>query len=396
MKDRVKEIYSKFGANERAIVDKIKIGFIRDTVIIIVGAKLKLQWTGWLQYLIPLPIALGLLLIALIVYLFGGFYVAVAIALIGALMLIRILFDFLTVKLDFRFSEPRPKRNDDKNIFELMLSRNSCRSYQTKKMDEADYNELMESVQKHLAEPKFSSEEIRIEYISIPIRVWPVVNATEFLVAIAPKEYNRLAVMDVGRTLQKIVVDATRMGLATCWIGPGADHESITSKLGERFNPVKDNIICVCSIGYESRYKPIFIRIFSNQMRTRLPIDSLFFDDYEMNHPIDINQEPYKLFKENYEACRWAPSSYNGQTTRGVIVTDNDEINRIDFLASTSSRFYAAVASGIWCANWEMGCNELQIEGAFTKLKQSEIEFTESQKAPVYDMSWVLKKAIKK
>ncbi len=76
---------------------------------------------------------------------------------------------------------------------------------------------------------------VRFEYISAPLTVWPTVNATEFLVAIAPKKYNRLAVIDVGRSLQKIVMDATRMGLGTCWIGPGADHASIMKVPGGSF-----------------------------------------------------------------------------------------------------------------------------------------------------------------
>ncbi len=398
MRNKVQKIYSKFGANERAIVDKIRNDFIRNIAIRIIGIKLKLQWTGWLQYLIPLPVILGLFVLGLTVYLLGGLFTSMIISAIGILLLAKVLFDIVTVKFKIRFPESRPKRNDDMNIFELMRSRYSCRSYQTKKLNKPDYKELMESVQKRLKGPKFSTEEIRFEYISTPIRVWPVVNATEFLVAIAPKEYNRLTVMDIGRTLQNIVIDATRMGIATCWIGPGADHKSITSKLGERFNPNKENIICTCAIGYKSLYIPLFIKIFSKQMRTRLPIKSLFFDSYKMNQSIDINEEQYKSFGRTFEACQWAPSSYNGQTTRAILVSNNNKINRIDFLASTSSRYYAAVASGIWCSNWEMGCNELQIDGVFTKLNDTEIDLTDSQKTegiPAYDMSWVLKKPIK-
>lgn len=33
---------------------------------------------------------------------------------------------------------------------------------------------------------------------------------------------------------------ATRMGLATCWIGPGADQSSVQQKLGPRFNEEMD------------------------------------------------------------------------------------------------------------------------------------------------------------
>jgi hypothetical protein len=42
-----------------------------------------------------------------------------------------------------------------------------------------------------------------------------VVGAHEFLVAVAPRDYDRVAVIDVGRSLQKVVTAATRAPL-TC------------------------------------------------------------------------------------------------------------------------------------------------------------------------------------
>ena len=395
MDKKANGIYSKFGANERVIVDKIRDNTLKSIVVRLIGMKLKLQWSGWLQYLIPTPIILVISLFAIIAYIFNGLYFAYIFVIIGIILSAKILFDIITVKFKVRFPEIKPNRNDEMDIFDLMRSRRSCRSFQTKKISKDDYKELMESVQKHLAEPNFSNKEIRFEYISMAIRVWPVVNATGFLVAIAPKKYNRLSIMDVGRTLQKVVIDATRMGLASCWIGPGADHKSLTSKLGERFNPEKDNIICTCAIGYKSKYSPLFISIFSKQMQKRLPIESLFYNSYEMNHSIDIKQYPYNIFERTYEACQWAPSSYNGQTTRGIVISDNDKIERVDFVASTTSRYYAAVASGIWCANWEMGCKALNINGQFKKLNSTEIYLKEKQKdksSLLYDISWILTK----
>jgi len=96
---------------------------------------------------------------------------------------------------------------------------------------------------------------------------------------------------------------------------------------------------------------------------------------------------------KGYESCQWAPSSYNGQTTRGVVIADNNAVRRIDFMAVTSAKYYAAIASGIWCANWELSCSELKIEGKFARLPDSEIGLSESQKnsgTPIYDMSWVV------
>jgi nitroreductase len=387
-------IYSKLGANERALVDQVKIKPLKNIFIRLIGVKLKLQWAGWLQYLIPLPIVLITLLIGGIANLLGGLMVSKIFFTLSGLLLIKLTFDIITVKFKIRPPEPRPKRLDSKNVFELMKIRSSCRSFQTRKLRQIDFEELMESFHKHYEEPKLGNKQIRFEYISAPIRVWPVVNASEFIVAIAPKEYYRLAVMDVGRSLQKIVIDATRMGLATCWIGPGADHKSIVSHLGDRFNPEKDNIICVCAIGYKSIFIPLFIRVFSKGMRHRLPLTSLFYSDIDMNVPLKIDEPPFNLFGSCFESCRWGPSSYNGQTTRCISIREKEgSLERFDFYANTNSRYYAAVASGIWCANWEIGCNELNIGGSFRRLTDSERGLTEVQKTnqlPNYDISWIL------
>ncbi len=390
-KDRIAEIYSKLGANERAIVDKQKITVLRNLFILMVGTKLRLQFTGWLQYMLPVPPMLVLFLIAGIARLLGGIQAAIGFAILGSILLTVFAFDLVTVKFRLRPPERLPKRKDHMDLFDLMSSRRSCRSFQTRNLTEADYNELMESVRKHGAETKLGKSNIRFEYVSAPLTVWPTVNATEFFVAIAPLEYDRLAIVDVGRSLQKIVMDATGMGLGTCWIGPGADHKSIMQHLGDRFDTKKDQIVCVCAVGYKSSFIPMFIRIFNAQFYRRLPISSLFFADPQMKEPLNVDRYPFDKFERNYEICQWAPSSYNGQTTRCVAVTNSDGSTRFDFYAVTASRYYAAVATGIWCANWEMGCETLGIHGHFTVLTAEERGIQEKEcQLPKYDISWVL------
>ena len=63
----------------------------------------------------------------------------------------------------------------------------------------------MESVEQHV-DPSYliGSNPIRLLYVSEPMRVWPVVGANELLVAVAPKEYDAMSVIDVGRSLQKV------------------------------------------------------------------------------------------------------------------------------------------------------------------------------------------------
>lgn len=382
------------GANERAILERIPNTMLRKVAANIVRAKMRLQFTGWLQYLLPMIFVFLFYLVGGIAHLLNIRFLSIPFLILGTLILIVAIFDLITVKFRLRFPERIPKRRDNLDLFDLMRARRSCRSFQTRKLTDADHNELIESVRVHTEEAQIGESPIRFEYISVPLTVWPTVNATEFLVAIAPKEYDRIAVIDVGRSLQKIVMDATRMGLGTCWIGPGADQISIKEHMGDQFDSEKDHIICVCAIGYKSNYIPIFLRIFNAQFKRRLPLSELFFVDVDFKQSLDFNAAPFNYFGRNYEICQWAPSSYNGQTTRGVMtVSESGDLKSFDFYATTASRYYAPVAVGIWCANWELGCEALGIQGHFSILSAEERMINNGKaypQLPRYDVSWVL------
>lgn len=379
------------GANERAILERIPVLFLRKIAVEVVRVKMRLQFTGWLQYVLPMIFVLVLSLIGGGASLLKARLIAILFLALAGLVFLVAIFDLITVKFRLRFPERLPKRNDELDLFDLMRERRSCRSFQTRKMTDVDRGELLESVRVHMGEPQIGPSPIRLEYIAAPLTVWPTVNATEFLVAIAPKVYDRFAVIDVGRTLQKIVMDTTRMGLGTCWIGPGADHASIIQNLGARFDPERDQIICVCAVGYRSKYIPLFLRIFNAQFHRRLPLSELFYADADFKQPLDLDSPPFNRFGRNYEICEWAPSSYNGQTTRCAANTgENGDLKSFDFYASTASRYYAPVAVGIWCANWELGCEALGIQGHFAKLQLNDQGMQAENRLPRYDVSWVL------
>ena len=325
---------------------------------------------------------------------------------VGILLLMVFMFDIFTVKFHLHPREHLPKHNANLGMFDLMRARRSCRSFQTRKLTPSDRNKLMEYVRFHSESPScnmIGKSVIRFEYVSATLNVSPVIGANEFLVAIAPSKYDRLAVIDVGRSLQKIVIDATRIGLATCWIGPGADRSSIVQHLDRCYSPKDDHIICVCAIGYKSWYKPLLLRVLQVLQHRRLPLSSLFFADANFKEPLNIEAYPFKLFKRNYEVCQWSPSSFNEQTTRCVAVMERSSVKkgeedkihlaRFDFYATTKSRYYAAVALGIWCANWEMGCEALGIHGQFAVLSEKRRGFHNDNSRPQlprYDVSWVL------
>ena len=353
--------------------------------------KLRLQFTGWLQYVPVALVAVVLLLVAAVGRLIG----AAPIALfwtplsLGGLSLALFAFEVVTIKLGFRPAEPLPRPLDGLDAFDLMRARRSCRSFQRRDLTDAHRQAILASVRANTSpDVLIGDRPIRFEFITAPLTVWPVVGAHEFLVAIGPRAYDRTAIVDVGRSLQRVVLDATRLGVATCWIGPGADHASILRHLGDRIDLETDHIVCVCALGYRSRYVPTIVRLMTRSMRWRLPLASLFFADAELREPLAVTAPPFAAFGRCFEACRWSPSSYNGQTTRAVGAKVGQGV-RMDFYASTTSRFYAPVALGIWCANWETGCGALGIAGQFVDVPAVVRGTRIPHAVPRYDVSWM-------
>ena len=359
--------------------------------------KVRLQFSGWLQYIIHAIWIIMFLLIAGIGWLIGYWQVLLFWLPLGiaAFLSVALVGTIVIVKYGIHPTERIPSNKTNLDAFDLMRSRHSCRSFQSRNLTAEHHAELMEAVRFHSKQnQQLGQQPIRFEYISAPLTVWPVVGAHEFLVAIAPREYNRLTVIDVGRSLQKIVLHATRMGLSTCWIGPGADQKSIDQHLGDKFDPRKDHVICVCAIGYESMYKPLFIRFMQKLQHKRLPLDELFFAAPSFKTPLSTESKPYSDYGRCYEVCQWSPSSFNGQTTRCAAVTEQvggqEKLIRFDFCAATTSRYYAAVALGIWCANWETGCKALNKHGHFAILSSEKRTSVAVPELPRYDVSWIV------
>ena len=357
--------------------------------------KVRLQFSGWLQYIIHAIWVLILLIIAGIGWLIGYwptvlFWLPLGIA---AILCIALVGTVLIVKYGIHPTERIPPSKSDQDAFELMRTRHSCRSFQSRNLTDEHREELAEVVRVQSQQgQQLGQQPIRFEYVSAPLTVWPVVGAHEFLVAIAPSQYDRLSIIDVGRSLQRTVLHATRMGLATCWIGPGADQKSIVEQLGDGFDPKEEHVICVCAVGYESMFKPLFIRLMQRFQRKRLPLSELFFAGLSFELPLKTDSPPFNEYGRCYEACQWSPSSYNSQTTRCAAVTSRvggQDSLRFDFCASTKSRYYAAVALGIWCANWEFGCDALNMQGHFTVLSPEDHGYKEHSDLPHYDVSWV-------
>lgn len=354
--------------------------------------KLQLQFSGWLQYIVHAVLILITLVIAGVGWLIGFWplllvYLPLAVA---GLLTVGLIGTIIMVKYGFHPAERVPDRKH-LDAFDLMRSRHSCRSFQPQNLTKEHHQELMGKVTLYSQQSQLLGKSpIRFEYVAARLTVWPVVGAHEFLVAIAPRKYNHLSIVNVGRSLQKIVLDATAMGLGTCWIGPGADQKSIIQHLGDSYDSKQDHVICVCAIGYESMFKPALIRVIQKLQHKRIPLNELFFSAPDCNLAITINSKPFSEYGRCYEVCQWSPSSYNGQTTRCAAIVADGLLVRFDFLTATHSRYYAPVALGIWCANWEIGCAALGKNGHFEDLSSVQRDCQDAPELPNYYISWVV------
>lgn len=335
----------------------------------VIHAKDRLQFTGWLQFLPPFWIALVLGLVGWAVFAWAperARWIAWGVSGIAALMLAIGLFDLAVLKLRlFALPDrkPRPVKGDD---LAVMRARRACRSFQPKRLSNHDVTMMSDLVTAHLV-PRFdnlSGAQIRIEHLREPLPVWPVVGAQEFLILIAPADYDRHAVIKAGRSMQHIVNGLTKRGLSTCWIGPGTDRVAVEAALGGRFDASRDHVLCSVAVGYGSRYEPFLSRIAGRIMHRRLPLVDLAFEDVP-GVPAPLSRQPYRSLRPALEACRWAPSSYNSQTTRVILTRSGRNIRRAAFCATKGSRFYAPLALGIWLANWETAMAALGVEGHF-------------------------------
>ncbi|CAE7536756.1 unnamed protein product [Symbiodinium natans] len=349
-----------------------------------------LRWSGWLQFFPTLFLSIAATLAASAAARLGFLWVYGLLAFLAALLAGLLLFDVATIKLGAHPVEPLPKPPNFTDPFDVILRRRSCRAFQDRRLTAAHLQDLLHVSEVFVQQSRLLGEApIRLVYVQAPLTVWPVVGAQEFLVALVPKQYDRMSVLDVGRSLQRVVLHATSLGVATCWIGPGTDHQSVIAALGPRYNSDKERICCVCAMGYASRYVPSFVAAMQRfKSRSRLPLRSLFFADAEFHTPLDTGASPFRRYERCFEACRWAPSSTNAQPVRCMAVPSK---RRFDFFAASASRYYTPVAVGIWLANWEVGCEALGIKGRFLHLDEKERTpgGRSDLKLPSYDMSWV-------
>lgn len=318
--------------------------------------KQRLQFTGWLQYILNFVLALMAGLIWAVLSLVGLSGLAWGFGILALALLAVMVFDLITVRAGLAPREPLPAA-PDMTPLDSIFARRACRSFQRRDLTQDHLTRLRDWAAAQ------STYGIHFVYLKAPLKVWPVVGASDFLVALAPASYDRRAIIEIGQKLEQIVLSATADGMASCWIGPGADHASIRTHLGDRFDPTRHHIVCVCAFGYASVFKPLVTRIATLVQHRRKALDQLVFTDAACERPATLSPE----MSATFEACRWAPSSFNAQPVRAHIAVNHTGMcQQVDLKLAQSSRFYGPIALGIWMAHWDIAAKAAGMDGRWS------------------------------
>jgi hypothetical protein len=120
--------------------------------------------------------------------------------------------------------------------------------------------------------------------------------------------------LEYGFALEKLILDLTRMGIGTCWLGGTFNRAEFARAIGLREGHI---IPAITPLGYATSTRRLgdrIIRLGAGSAK-RLPAEQLFFDRNPAN---PVLMDPLLPQTEILEAVRMAPSASNNQPWRIV------------------------------------------------------------------------------
>lgn len=167
--------------------------------------------------------------------------------------------------------------------------------------------------------------------------------------------------VDYGYSLERIIVELTRLGLGTCWVGGTFKRKDYEILLKTRET---EKIPCITPVGFKAAKKSLRERmgLVLTDGSIRNDFNTLFFEN-DVNNPIQFN--PADKYHQALECVRRAPSAVNKQPWR-VIKKDNKYhfyIMRDKMVGKTKSSDLQKVDLGIALAHFKLALEEQSAEG---------------------------------
>jgi nitroreductase len=209
--------------------------------------------------------------------------------------------------------------------------------------------------------------------------------AGTFLIGMVNDGYRNME--DFGYVFEKIILNATDIGLATCWIGLTIDRHFLSDKIKLMDT---ETIPAVSPLGYPAKRRSLVDTFTRTAIRasTRKPWDEIFFEESFGNPLQQSTAGDYEL---PLEMLRLAPSSTNKQPWR--IVYDRGIFHfflqrAMGYSKMTSAADLQRIDMGIAMSHFELTARARSLNGYWSEQDAPPME--ELPKRCEYIVSWVV------
>lgn len=256
-------------------------------------------------------------------------------------------------------------------VTDLIRQRSSCRSYGERAVEDekrARLNHFIDTLEKPFwgNRPRFMLVDMASPGMGrVPGTYGVIKGAGIFLVGAVEKGCRDME--DFGYTFEQVILKATDLGLATCWMGLTFSREVFAEKISLASNEI---IPIVSPLGYPSNRRSLVDNVtrFASGSAKRKPWEQLFFQG---NWDKSLKKSTAEAYAAPLEMVRLAPSATNKQPWRilrqdGVFhfflqralgydkMTEGD-MQRIDM--------------GIAMCHFELTARELGLSGTWTEAR---------------------------
>jgi nitroreductase len=261
------------------------------------------------------------------------------------------------------------------NVMEIIKTRKSWRTYDGKAIEDEKKDRIHDFISA-LGEPPFGSE-ARFRIIDINLKGAGTVSGTygvvkgakSFLAGAITK--SPMDLEDFGYLFEKIILFATGMGLATCWMGATFSRPLFSEKMGLKPEEI---IPAISPVGYGSAKRSLRDAVFhlSAGSRNRKKWPELFFDG---SFQTPLRKGNHEKLDTLFEMVRLAPSAVNKQPWRLILdgMAIHFFLNRTKGFEKMFKMDLQRIDMGIAICHFELAAGEVGINGAW-KISCPEIQ----------------------
>ena len=262
------------------------------------------------------------------------------------------------------------------SIIEIIKQRYSVRSYDKREIEPGNLRKLVEYIGAIKSGPLGSA--VRFELIEIPdmdaaaikeLGTYGMIRGAQKFIAGAVTKGPR-AMEDFGYCMEQIILEATALGMGTCWLGGTLKRSAFAA----RINLTKDELIpAVTPLGNALDKKPLRDSLISFAVgsKRRKQFSALFF---EQTLDTPLIGDPANPVICALECVRLAPSASNKQPWR--IIRDRD-LKSLHLYIDRDPLYNAAskeikiqyVDMGIAMCHLELALKELGIAGTWGEVQ---------------------------